>query len=87
MLQDDDYIERLERELTQSQIEIERLNNVISRLRLALDAATDVGVYPAAVIGGDNPYDKRTEYMEGWNAATTEALHEACKWIKTGDWE
>ena len=81
------YTELLERKVKHLETEVERLTEVVARLRLALDAATDVGVYPAAVIGGDNPYDKRTEYMEGWNAASMEALHEAHKWIKTGDWE
>ena len=37
-----------------------------------LEAADDsLGIYPQAVLGGDNPYEKRTEWMEGWNAAVT----------------
>lgn len=67
--------------------EVERLEGLIARLRRALDAATDVGVYPAAVIGGEKPYEKRTEYMEGWNDATRAALREAAACLHPGDWE
>lgn len=36
---------------------------------LALEIAEDdMGVYPQAVSGGPKPYEKRTEWMEGWNA-------------------
>lgn len=48
-------------------LEIRRLNRVI-------DAITDVGVYPARSIGGDNPYEERTPRMEGWNDATREVI-------------
>lgn len=44
------------------------------RLQTAIDAMTDIGVYPAKVIGGDKPYDQRTEWMEGWNAALQEVV-------------
>jgi hypothetical protein len=47
---------------------------------LALDgifwsmAHDNVGIYPKSVIGGDNPYEKRSERMEGWNEAGTALL-------------
>lgn len=41
---------------------------------LAIDA---MGVYPAAVKGGDNPYEKRTERMEGYNEALMEIKRKA----------
>lgn len=59
----------------------------IRRLRAALDAATDVGVYPQSVTGGDKPYEKRTDYMEGWNDAQKEALKTAIEVLEKGDWE
>jgi hypothetical protein len=31
-----------------------------------------VGIYPQSVVGGEKPYEQRTEYMEGWNDAVTE---------------
>lgn len=40
----------------------------------AIDA---MGVYPASVKGGDNPYEKRTERMEGYNEAMREINHKA----------
>lgn len=38
-------------------------------LGIALD---NICVYPAAVSGGTKPYEKRTEWMEGWNACLKE---------------
>ena len=32
-------------------------------------ALEQIGMYPKAIIGGDNAYEERTEYMEGWNNA------------------
>lgn len=57
----------------------------IRRLRAALDAATDVGIYPQSIVGGVDAYDKRTEYMEGWNDAKIECLREAVKALEPGD--
>jgi len=37
-----------------------------------IDKIIDIGVYPEKVIGGPTPYDKRTQWMEGWNACATE---------------
>ena len=59
----------------------------IKRLRAALDAATDVGVYSASVQGGDKPYEKRTDYMNGWNDCAMKSLQEAVTKLKKGDWE
>ena len=33
-----------------------------------------LGTYPAAITGGNDGYDKRTERMEGWNDAVTEYI-------------
>lgn len=60
---------------------------VIRRLRRALDAATDVGIYPRRIVGGDAPYDKRTEYMEGWNAASITSVKKVTKMLSDGDWK
>lgn len=59
----------------------------ISRLSAALDAATDIGIYPAQVIGGKKPYKKRTEYMEGWNDAQRASLKAVQEVLKPGDWK
>ena len=32
-------------------------------------ALMDIVIYPKEVIGGEHPYKKRTQWMEGWNAA------------------
>jgi hypothetical protein len=51
---------------------------------LALSAAVeDMGVYPQAVSGGPKPYEKRTDYMEGWNAHGTELIE---KWVNISTW-
>jgi hypothetical protein len=44
--------------------------------RLALD---DMGLYPMSVKGGSHPYEKRTERMEGHNAAVMEIHEKACQ--------
>jgi len=59
----------------------------IRRLRAALDAATNVGIYPKSVVGGNKPYEKRTEYMEGWNASQMKSIREAIKALEYGDWD
>lgn len=57
------------------------------RLRAALDAATDVGLYPHSVVGGDKPYEKRTEYMEGWNDSRMATLRAVVAVLESGDWD
>lgn len=57
----------------------------IKRLRAALDAVTDIGIYPKSVSGGKMPYDERTKYMEGWNAAQKESLRVVLTILKPGD--
>jgi hypothetical protein len=52
--------------------ELQKENN---RLKDALDEVTDIGIYPESVIGGDNGYEKRTEYMEGWNDCQKEVIN------------
>jgi hypothetical protein len=40
---------------------------------LALSLAMDNrSVYPKSIFGGENAYNERTPYMEGWNAAVTD---------------
>lgn len=47
------------------------------------EAAHDnVGIYPQAVHGGNSPYEKRTERMEGWNECVTEHSSEYYKAVK-----
>lgn len=52
---------------------------------LALDAASDtMGIYPKAVTGGDKPYEKRTEWMEGWKAYDAKLTKTMCaiqRWL------
>lgn len=62
----------------------------IKRLRKALDAATDVGIYPKTVTtegGAEADYAERTQFMVGWNAHATAALKEVIKVLQPGDWE
>lgn len=53
---------------------------------LALSLAHEgMGFYPEAVHGGENPYEKRTEWMEGWNAygsALSDAWGAITNWIE-----
>lgn len=63
------------------------LEGRIARLRKALHAATDIGIYPVKVVGGDAPYEQRTEFMEGWNAAASESMREAAGHLEPGDWD
>lgn len=42
-------------------------------------AVDDTGIYPIAVKGGKNPYEKRTEKMEGYNEAVMEITKKAGK--------
>lgn len=58
----------------------------INRLRRALDAVTDTGIYPAAVIGGKNPYSERSPYQNGWNDCAIEAMKRMQGILKPGDW-
>lgn len=42
-----------------------------------------LGIWPSAIHGGENAYEKRTERMEGWNEALfayTSAHYRAVKW-------
>lgn len=39
----------------------------IYRLQFILDRIAETEVYPKKIIGGPNAYEKRTDYMEGWN--------------------
>ena len=42
----------------------------------------DIGVYPEKIIGGDNPYKRRTKFMEGWNAVIKKYALEEIKIVK-----
>lgn len=39
----------------------------------------DLSIYPIKVVGGEHAYEKRTEYMEGWNAC---AISIPKQWLK-----
>lgn len=39
-----------------------------------IDHIMDVGVYPKSIVGGPIAYEQRSEWQEGWNAATTEMI-------------
>lgn len=60
----------------------------VDRLAAALDAATDVGIYAASLSGAGpgKDYEKRTDYMEGWNACAKESLSAAIKLLGDEDW-
>jgi hypothetical protein len=48
-----------------------------------LDSALDgLGIYFASVTGGTNDYEKRTEYMEGWNAAQKQVRNAVVKYYE-----
>lgn len=55
-------------------------------LQARIDHITDIGVYPAAVVGGDKPYEKRSEWQEGWNAHGKEILERYVECTKS-DWD
>lgn len=62
----------------------------ITRLRRALDAATDIGIYPQSIQtegGSEADYQERTMFMVGWNAHSQAALKEALKFLHPGDWD
>lgn len=42
----------------------------------------DIGIYPEKIIGGGNPYKRRTKFMEGWNVAIKEYALEEIKIVK-----
>lgn len=52
-----------------------------------LEAAHDnIGIYPQSVSGGQKPYEKRTDWMEGWNACTSKLSDYQCRiaeWLRT----
>ena len=56
----------------------------ILRLQRALDAATDVGIYPQAFTG---QYEQRTPYMEGWNAHAQAAMKAVVDALEKQDWD
>lgn len=61
----------------------------IRRLRLALDAATDAGIYPQAVRGHKDSaknYEKRSEYQNGWNDCAMQAVKRMDGILKARDW-
>lgn len=49
-------------------------NDEIERLAAIIDHITDVAVYPKSISGGSCAYEQRSEWQNGWNAATTEML-------------
>lgn len=51
-------------------------------LKAAIDKVCDCGIYPQSIVGKDG-YEKRTEYMEGWNAAKKDTLVVLCKSLDT----
>jgi hypothetical protein len=67
-----------------AEVKVTDKDAIITRLRKALDEATDVGIYPQAWKGA---YEKRTEYMEGWNEHAKAALKAASAELQPGDWE
>jgi len=55
-------------------------SEISERMRFAfamLLADDDMVIYPQSCVGGDKPYEKRTDYMEGWNAYGSELLDKA----------
>lgn len=46
----------------------------IKRLEAVIDHITDVGVYPASIVGGPSAYEQRSEWQNGWNAAIRDVL-------------
>lgn len=57
-----------------------RLKAENARLKRAIDAATDIGIYARAVIAHDGTRKERAEWQEGWNAAqirASEAVRQA----------
>ena len=47
-------------------------NNLGKILKKIESVLENIGIYPASVVGGDEPYKKRNEYKNGWNAGVME---------------
>jgi LPS O-antigen subunit length determinant protein (WzzB/FepE family) len=62
-------------------------DEIIGRLREALDAATNVGIYPKESIGGSKPYKERDDYMNGWNEYAMASLTVINNILHPGDWK
>lgn len=43
--------------------------------KLWIQVIDELGIYPQSVTGGTGSYEKRTEFMEGWNAALMQATN------------
>ena len=76
-----------EMEFYQAMIEdLEKQRRRLALQGLASELASDnLGIYPQSVSGGDQAYEKRTEWMEGWNECATEMADTFClimDWIR-----
>lgn len=56
----------------------------IARLQKALDVVTDLGVYP---VSWEGKFEKRTDFMEGWNAHAMKSLEALQGVLEDGDWK
>jgi len=39
----------------------------------------ELGIYPAKVTGGPNPYEERNDFQNGWNAAVIKMAEEQAR--------
>lgn len=53
-----------------------------SQDKLWMQVIDELGIYPMSVTGGPDAYEKRTEYMDGWNAALMQATNLMVKKLK-----
>ena len=53
------------------------LYKLVLDLKLQDCALSDIGIYPQAITGGNNPYKERSDYQNGWNAAVMEMYEKA----------
>ncbi len=64
------------------------LRNIALAGRVLSLAGDSIGIYPQKVTGGDKPYEKRTDWMEGWNACAMEHSENASAihgWLEAQD--
>jgi len=61
--------------------DIELLQKVIEELIIDVD----IGIYPKAVVGGTDPYEKRDAYKNAWNNAAIEYYNELVKVLRKYD--
>lgn len=51
-----------------------KLEMQVRRLRATIVKLCDSSIYPASIVGGNNPYKERNDFQNGWNAGVGEII-------------